>query len=68
MNLINLTLNLGQPLSIKMVVSFGLHRPDNGVYKLDQNKILHHYKFDPLNPFSIPTSNFEFTDGVRFAT
>ena len=41
---------------------------DKGVYRLDQNKILHHYKFDPLNPFSIPTSEFEFTDGVRFAT
>ncbi len=41
---------------------------DKGVYRLDQNKTLHHYKFDPLNPFSIPTSEFEFTDGVRFAT
>ena len=24
---------------------------DKGVYRLDQNKILHHYKFDPLKLF-----------------
>jgi len=47
---------------------FWITSRDKGVYRLDQNKILHHYKFDPLNPFSIPTSEFESTDGVRFAT
>jgi len=39
----------------------------DGIYKLDKNKSLVGYKFEPLNPFSISSSNFESTIGNKFA-
>jgi len=39
----------------------------SGVYKLDKNKILASFKFEPLNPFSISSSNFESINGNKFA-
>ena len=39
----------------------------NGIYKLSNNKELINYKFEPLNPFSISSSNFESTIGNKFA-
>ena len=41
---------------------------DQGIYRLDHNKLLHHYRFDPLNPFSISTSEFKSRIGVKFAS
>ena len=38
-----------------------------GVYKLSKNKKLDRYKFEPLNPFSISSSNFESNSGNKFA-
>ena len=40
---------------------------DKGVYRFDSGKNLHHYKFDPLNPFSISTSEFKSRVGKKFA-
>jgi len=39
----------------------------DGVYKLTKNKELVRYKFEPLNPFSISSSNFESINGDKFA-
>ncbi len=39
----------------------------DGVYKLNKNKDLIWYKFEPLNPFSISSSNFESINGNKFA-
>ena len=39
----------------------------NGIYKLNNNKELINYKFEPLNPFSISSSNFESSIGNKFA-
>ena len=39
----------------------------NGVYKLTNDKKLIRYKFEPLNPFSISSSNFESINGNKFA-
>lgn len=39
----------------------------DGVYKLSKNKKLTRYKFEPLNPFSISSSNFESIDGSKFS-
>ena len=39
----------------------------DGVYKLSNNKELIRYKFEPLNPFSISSSNFESINGEKFA-
>ncbi len=47
---------------------FWLTTLNQGVYKLDKNKIIQNYKFDPLNPFSISTSEFKSQSGVKFAS
>ena len=39
----------------------------DGVYRLSKNKKLNRYKFEPLNPFSISSSNFESINGNTFA-
>lgn len=39
----------------------------DGVYKLNKNKDLIWYKFEPLNPFSVSSSNFESINGSKFA-
>ena len=39
----------------------------DGVYRLNNNKKLISYKFEPLNPFSISSSNFESINGSKFA-
>ncbi len=39
----------------------------DGVYKLNKNKELIRYRFEPLNPFSISSSNFESVNGNKFA-
>jgi len=39
----------------------------DGVYKLNKNKDLIWHKFEPLNPFSISSSNFESKNGNKFA-
>jgi Predicted periplasmic ligand-binding sensor domain len=39
----------------------------DGVYKLNNDKELISYKFEPLNPFSISSSNFESINGNKFA-
>ena len=39
----------------------------DGVYKLSGKKELISYKFEPLNPFSISSSNFESINGEKFA-
>ena len=41
---------------------------DRGVYRFDSSKTLHHYRFDPLNPFSISTSEFKSQVGIKFAS
>ena len=38
-----------------------------GVYKLNSKKEVVHFKFEPLNPFSISSSNFESINGNKFA-
>ena len=38
-----------------------------GIYRLSKNKKLSRYKFEPLNPFSISSSNFESISGSKFA-
>ena len=48
--------------------NFWITTLDQGVYKFAHNKELHHYKFDPLNPFSISTSEFKSRIGVKFAS
>ena len=39
----------------------------DGVYRLSKNKKLTRYKFEPLNPFSISSSNFESISGSKFS-
>ena len=39
----------------------------SGIYKLDKHNKLHHFKFDPLDPFSISTSNFKSIDGQKLS-
>ena len=39
----------------------------DGVYNLSEDKELVRYKFEPLNPFSISSSNFESMNGEKFA-
>ena len=39
----------------------------DGVYKLSKNKELVRFKFEPLDPFSISSSNFESIDGSKFS-
>ena len=39
----------------------------DGVYRLNNNKKLISYKFEPLNPFSISSSNFQSINGGKFA-
>ena len=39
----------------------------DGLYRLSKNKKLSRYKFEPLNPFSISSSNFESISGNKFA-
>ena len=39
----------------------------DGVYKLNKNKELIRFRFEPLDPFSISSSNFESINGSKFA-
>ena len=39
----------------------------DGVYRLSKNRELTRFKFEPLDPFSISSSNFESTIGNKFA-
>ena len=39
----------------------------DGVYNLSEDKELVRYKFEPLNPFSISSSNLESVNGEKFA-
>ena len=39
----------------------------DGVYKLTKNKDLVRFKFEPLDPFSISSSNFESINGNKFS-
>ena len=49
-------------------IEFWITTLDKGIYRFDKNQKLHHFKFDPLNPFSIATSEFKSTTGTKFAT
>ena len=39
----------------------------SGIYRLDAQKKLHHLRFDPLDPFTVSTSNFTSNTGNKFA-
>ena len=46
-----------RPTTIYGQIEFWITALDKGIYRFDKNQKLHHFKFDPLNPFSIATSN-----------